>query len=161
MPHLKLLDVDDVFALVHGVVRRSRLELRWDEREDLVAYLVAEAWKLSLRFDPSLPKGTRNDFAGYLTINLKQRIYDWQRQRNGRTVWRFADRVYERPPRPELVSLDNSDDHDLLDGALGTGPGAPTDGWSPDLGRLLGARDRQRDRDADTLGLAGAGRAAG
>lgn len=83
MPRLQLLDVDDAFALAHGVVKRSGLELSWHDREDLVAFLVAAAWELSLGFDPACRKGGRTDFAGYATIALRRRVIDWQRQRNG------------------------------------------------------------------------------
>ena len=149
-------DVSDVEALLARALTRSRYanELRADERDDLVTYLFEFAWKLSQKFDPG-----RGSFATFLFSCSGRAIADYHRSRY-RTKWVFRDRVYERP-RPELVSLDDLIDRDLLGGSLGTGPGAPADGWSPDLGRLLGARDSSRARDANTLGLGGADRAAG
>lgn len=152
----ELFDVIDVEALLVRAIGRSRYasSLRPDERDDLLTYLLEFAWKLSEKFDPG-----RGSFSNLLFSCSGRAIADFHRSKY-RTKWVFKDRTYERP-RPDVVPLDDLIDRDLLGGSLGTGPGAPTDGWSPDLGRLLGARDRQRDRDADTLGLGGAGRAAG
>ena len=151
-----LHDVDDVEALLVRAIRRSRNAhgLRPDERDDLLTYLLEFAWKLSEKFDPG-----RGSFSSFLFSCSGRAISDFYRSRY-RTKWVFADRVYERP-RPELCSLDGGDNHDLLGRAVETGPSAPEGGWSPDLGRLLGARDRQRDRDAATLGIPSPGRAAG
>jgi DNA-directed RNA polymerase specialized sigma24 family protein len=134
MPAAKLAlhDVDDAFALCSRVVSLSGLSLRWHEREDLVAYLVSECWALSLRYEPG---GIR--FSTWATGTLRRRVVDWQRQRNGRTRWQFAGRVYERE-RPDLVPLDDGG----LDVAVGRGGLDDGADLLPDRLRLLRARSR-------------------
>ena len=159
MLRLELHDVD-VFALANSVATRSNLQLSFHDREDLVTYLAETAWQLSLTYDRARRKAGRTDFAGYLTIALRRRVIDWQRQRFGRTKWAFKGYAYERP-RPELVSLDDGDDRDQLGATVDEGSSAHAPGWDSGLGGILREADSSRARDADTLGLRGAPRAAG
>ena len=98
------LDVDDAFALAHAITMREAPALSNCDREDCVAYLAEEAWRLSLAFDPS-----RSSFAAFCGVRLQQRMVDWIRTRHGRRVWKFRSHTYTRP-RIDLVSLDGGDD---------------------------------------------------
>ena len=123
---------------------------------------------MSRSYDSARRKGGRTDFAGYLTIALRRRVIDWQRQRFGRTRWIFADRVSE-PQRVDLLSLDGGEDP--LGGSLTARGGDPQD--SGDLGlrgismRQIGtglgmpsswAADRLDELEAELSDLAGWGR---
>lgn len=140
----QLHDVQDVEALALYAIRRSRHtgDLRFHEREDLTAFVVAGIWECSRNFHPG-----RGAFSTIATVAAARRIVDWQRLRNGRSRWQFGDHVYERE-RPQLVPLD-----DRPGEALAAREGDPADGCDPDLERLLGTGDRQRARDLETLGL--------
>lgn len=86
-------------ALEH-TLRNRGIRLRPHELEDALSYLVAEAWKMSLTFEPA-----RGNFTQYANRRLRLRVVDWHRDYYGRTKWAWADRVYERPKR-DTVSLD-------------------------------------------------------
>lgn len=98
-----LLDVADVEGLIWKAVGHSTAaaELRPHEQDDLVSYLLAEAWIISERFDAS--RGSVC-FSTFLYASIQRRIVDFVRRERGRTKWQFADRTYERP-HVELVSL--------------------------------------------------------
>lgn len=147
---LPLHDVRDAEAFASAVIDRSNLSLRWHEREDLLAYLLATAWELSLAFDP----GRGASFSAFAGAALRRHVVDWQRKRFGRTVWKFRDRVHERP-RTVVVSLDEPG----LVESLAARRGDPQTDRSPDLGRLLAGGGRERARDLATLGLGAARRA--
>jgi hypothetical protein len=103
---LPLHDVDDAAAFVASIVTRSNLRLSYHDAEDLHQFLLAEAWKLSLRYKPG-----RLSFSTLAGTTLRLRVVDWTRQRNGRTVWKFADHTHKRE-RPQLLSLDDPEqDH--------------------------------------------------
>jgi DNA-directed RNA polymerase specialized sigma24 family protein len=148
--------VDDVEALLAKAVSRSRFaaSLRADERDDLLAWLFEVAWKLSETFDPN-----RGSFSSFLYCAAQRRAIDWQRS-HYRTRWQFAGRTYERP-RPQLLSLDDGDNRDLLGGTVRARTSDSSAGWDSDLGGFLGERDRSRSRDHQTLGLKPPRRAAG
>lgn len=149
---LSLHGIDDVEAFAGAIVQRSWLELSHHDREDLHAYLVAECWRLSLRYergDPQFPPR----FSVYATPILRNRVVDWQRKRFGRTRWTFKDQVIERK-LPQLVSLDADDpERDRLVDRLGAGAGDSAADWDEALGGLVGERDRTRAWDYETLGL--------
>ena len=90
---LQLHDVRDSEAFVAAIANRSQLELGPDDDEDLRQFLLTELWHLGVRYEPSRNRA----FSAYAVAILKRRAVDWQRQRFGRTVWKFKDRVYERP----------------------------------------------------------------
>lgn len=145
MLRLALQDVDDAQRFVCAIVTRSGLSLSWSEREDLEQYLLVEAWRLSLRYQPG-----GISFSTFAGNTLKLRIVDWQRDRYGRSRWQFRDgRVHERE-RPQLVSLDD-ERFDLE--PLAAWSGDPAADRDETLGRLLADRDRKRAQDIATLGL--------
>jgi hypothetical protein len=105
MARLKLHEIEDAEALAAWIVHRSGLMLSPEDREDAQQRLLLELWKLSIDFDPAC--GRR--FDAFATAVLRRKLVDWQRERFGRTIWRFSGgRVYERK-RPEFVSLDVDD----------------------------------------------------
>ena len=145
---LSLHEIDDVEAFTLAIVQRSRLELSHHDREDLVAYLLTECWRLSLRFEPG-----GISFSTYAGTTLRGRLVDWQRKRFGRTRYVFSDRVLERK-LPELVSLDADDSNgDPLGDNLGTRAGDPAADRDPDFERLLRTGSGTRARDYEALGL--------
>lgn len=141
---LRLHDVDDAVRFAGAIAARSRLELGYHDAEDLRQYLVTELWLLSTRYDPDTSSVSFSTFAG---TTLRLRVTDWQRQRFGRTKWKFAGHTYERP-RPSLVPFDAR-----LDDALSTGAGDPADGGDLGLAGVLDGGDRQWLQDLETLGL--------
>ena len=150
MPRLALYDIADTAGFVGAIVNRSGLALSWSDREDLEQYLLATAWEISLTFEPGQGSVGFSTYAGNI---LRRRTHDWVRQQNGRTVWKFKDRVHERP-RPVLLSLDlDGPDGDRLRSTLAEGAGDPAADCDPDRERLLSDGDRTRDRDYTTLGL--------
>jgi len=150
---LELHDIRDAAAVVSSVVRTSKLELRFHEREDLEQYLLGELWILSLRYEPG-----GISFSTWATTTLKLRTIDFFRRERGRTRWQFGDgRVHERE-RPTFVSLE-VEHGDRLDAALAAGGGDPADVCDPALQRVLADGDRTRSRDLETLGLDHARRA--
>jgi len=145
---LALHEVEDVEGVCVSTLQRSGLELSQADREDCLTYLIETAWKLSLAYDAG---GRESRFGVYLSRRLRTQIYEWQRQRFGRRVWKFKTHTYVRP-RVDLVSLDA--DRDSLESAL------TSDGLDLANGRyecepgLERERDQQRVRDLELLGLA-------
>ena len=127
---LELHDCRDIEALCINIVNRSRLTLNHYDREDLIAYLVVDAWKLSLRYQPG--RGSTRDFTGWAHHILTRRVIEWQRTKYGR---------YR--PRPATVSLDDPMEH--TDHAI---TGDPTDDRSTDLTRILRPRSSPPPRRA-------------
>jgi hypothetical protein len=73
-----------------GVKRNGRLDrpgmtLTESDREDLLAYLIAEAWKASQRFQPVDDGRGTNRLAGYVVKTLHFRLVDWVRATKGST----------------------------------------------------------------------------
>ena len=143
---LALHDIADTEALAASIVHGSGLELSFHDREDLLAFLVATAWQLSLVYEPG-----GISFSSWAGTTLRRRLVDWQRQRFGRTRWQFAGRSYERA-RPQLVSLDDSERDQLGDDHAAVG-GDPEVDCDSGLAGLYAARDRTRAADYEALGL--------
>jgi hypothetical protein len=99
---LQLFEVLDTEALCAHVIRRSGFQLGHYEFENCLTFLIETAWEYSLTYQPSVPPR----FAVHLKGLLGRRLVDWQRTRNGRTKWQFADRTYERV-LPTFTSLDD------------------------------------------------------
>ena len=97
-------DIADVEQFCNRIIHRSRLELSWHERDDLLAYLVETCWQLAEDFRPG---GIR--FSTYAGNTLARRVIDWVRARYGRTRWTNPNgqdgTVYERD-RVEFVSIE-------------------------------------------------------
>jgi hypothetical protein len=146
---LALLDVEDTERLVNHVIVRSGLALRPHQHDELATFLIAECWKLSLRFERG--RGSTTTFAGWAATNLRLRVVDWLRHEFG------SSRLVHQ--RPEFLSLDDPD-RDHLGSALGARDGDPAASCDPDLERLDAARNRERARDYETLGLGSNGRTA-
>lgn len=139
---LQLHDVRDVEAFTHRLLPNNP-SLDPHEREDLHAYLIAECWELSLRYQPG-----GITFSTWARTTLNLRIIDWKRKRYGRTTWAFHDRIITRPnPRPRsLTELDQrgtvdaqADRHTDLAGLLRTG-NSPPPRQTESLGRRPASR---------------------
>lgn len=112
---LTLHDIQDVEAFAAAILHRRGLT----PTEDLLAYLVEEAWKLSRRYDPR----TGSRFSAWAKLTLERRLIDIARQHDDH---RYSSR------RPTLVHLD-----DPLAASL---PGSDLDDPAhsdPDLQRIL------------------------
>jgi DNA-directed RNA polymerase specialized sigma24 family protein len=70
----------------NGSLDRPGMTLTASDREDLLAYLIAEAWKAGQRFRPG-DDGRRpgNRLAGYVVKTLHFRLVDWIRLTKGST----------------------------------------------------------------------------
>jgi hypothetical protein len=154
---LVLHDVPDVEVLCVKVVRSYERTTQADfppaDREDLVAYLIAAAWELSIRFDA----GRGVPFESILRLQLPFRVVDFIRKNNGRTSWRFSSHEYTREAVRNL-SLDapGGTDADGDSRQLGDVVAAPasvpeTDSASYRLERLDYERRRCRARDRRIL----------
>ena len=132
---LSLHDVRDVEALCGRVIARSGFVLSADESEDLLAYLIADCWKLSLSYRRGI--GSTTTFSGWATFILRRRVFEWQRQRSGRGY------------RPSFVSLDDPG----LGEPVAQGPGDSTPGRLSAGPGLHGGRDSSRASDFALLGL--------
>ena len=146
---LEFWDVRDAAAFVGGIVVKSPLRLSWHDDADLREYLLGELRILSTKYEPEASTVSFSSWAGTL---LRLRCVDWRRQRFGRTKWKFAGHVYERP-RPELVPLDDGVVA-AVDGALATRDGDRPPDWDSLVGGLFRDRDCARARDLELLGLA-------
>jgi hypothetical protein len=176
---LELHNLSDTEKLCRKVLHRSS-NVRPDDFEDALAYLLATCWELSVAYDPA--RDARRDFASWAARILDRRVYDWARARYGRTRWSFreherepgpTDGVRRRRPRslvrerPLVVSLDAelADHADHADHAaarprlvdtLADPSGDPQTDSGPVCGGLLAAGDRERDRDLELLRAAAA-----
>jgi DNA-directed RNA polymerase specialized sigma24 family protein len=103
VPRLVLHDVDDTAAFVGAIVNRSGLDLSWSDREDLEQTLTIVAWEISLKFSPG---GVT--FSTYAGTILRRRMVDWQRAKDGRTVWKFKTHTHIRE-LPQFVPLNDDD----------------------------------------------------
>ena len=145
---LQLHDIDGAERFCSAIVSRSGLQLSFHDAEDLNEYLLVECWQLSLRYQAG-----GISFSTWAGNTLRRRSVDWIRKQNGRTVWKFKDRVHERP-RPVLLSLSmDGPDGDRLRSTLDQGAGDPAADCDPDRERLLGDGDQARARDYAILGL--------
>ncbi len=148
---LALWNIDDAERFCWAIVGKAGRELNYHDAEDLHAYLLAECWRLSLRY---IPGGA--DFDGWASRILKLRVTDWERQRSGRTRWAFKDRTYERQ-RPQLVPLDDAGMGDVES----PGFSDPEADCASNLMRVFGNGDSTRPGDYAALGLDPPSRATG
>ena len=121
-------------------------------REDLVAYLISEVWRVSVNYDPERSQR----FRSYARSILYFRCTDWLRRDEGRTVWKFAGSTHERE-RPKLVPLDDGDPMGLPH--LNPESGGREDRLS-DVPGMEDHGDRTADRDNDLIRAAAHHRAA-
>jgi DNA-directed RNA polymerase specialized sigma24 family protein len=135
----------DAEALCRRIVTRAGLGSSREDREDATQDLLLALWQLAQRFDPECGQ----PFEGLATAVLKRRAVDYRR-RQFRTVWKFRDRVHERP-RPQFVEFNGSVRArlDAIESArAGDLPGGDEDGRG-----LLAERDRRQVEDYELLGL--------
>jgi hypothetical protein len=140
-----LLGITDVERFCGRVVKQSRLRLSAQDEEEFHTHLIESAWELSLKHDPA-----RGAFSVWVGYALRRRAVDWQRTKFGRTRWKFAGRIHERP-RTQVVSLDDSG-HDRLDAALRrSSVDRDESGFAAGM-RILDARGCRPGRRDDWLG---------
>jgi DNA-directed RNA polymerase specialized sigma subunit len=133
-----LHDADDAekfcARILDDQLRAFGVRLRSHDQEDALSYLIGEAWRLSVRYDPSV--GQR--FSTYARRHLGLRFVDWLRAKLGRTRWSQSDRGRVDRPRREVLSLDGFvDEGGELVGGLRAGAVDPPRDRDPDLYRLL------------------------
>jgi DNA-directed RNA polymerase specialized sigma24 family protein len=101
-----LHDVRDIEALcwqvAHKYCQSIQSYLEPADVEDLVAFLLVEAWKASERYSP-ITQTAR--FSSYARRILGARCVDWYRLRFGRTVWKWSDGREYRRERRVVLSL--------------------------------------------------------
>lgn len=146
---LALHDCRDIEAHCRWIIQHSRITPQPADHEDLLAYLIATAWELSLP-----PQRWNTSYTGWATPLLHLRTIDWYRARNGRTRWQFADYTYQRE-QPIVLSL-----NDQLEHPHPTSTSNPEDMCDPALQRILHPRNSTHTRDLQELGLKPARRAA-
>jgi len=138
-------DIADVEQFCNRIIHRSRLELSWHERDDLLAYLVETCWQLAEDFRPGGIK-----FSTYAGTTLPRRVIDWTRTRYGRTRWTNPNghhgQVYERD-RQQSLSLDDPLAATHLAQLVDATPPS-----CPDLRRILGERGSEPARRHITMG---------
>lgn len=146
---LSLGDIRNVEQACENISYASRTLLRSrltpSEREDLLAYLISEAWVLWRRYDPH--RGAK--FSTFAYPQLRMRVIDWQRRRLGRGAG---------PGEWGVSSLDRLLD-DPVNGASDCGGVDDGDGPESRLGWALATaeRDDPAARYADLDGLFAAG----
>jgi hypothetical protein len=147
--------IEDVEALVNKVISdrlrkwpRGRNTLNEHQRDDLVSYLVAEAWHLERRYDPKKDKSP--NFPAYVAHILNLRIVDWFRQA-------FTDTRHGE--KPVVLSLDAPA---KLDGG-GASAGEAADAGADRLVDTLAAStgDPAEDRSPDLVGILNGGNRGG
>src|SRR5687767_13005185 len=130
-----LHDVEDVEAFC-GRVLDERLKryggvLRPDVYEDALAYLLAETWKLSIKWDPA--KGIPS-FSTFAYRRLRFAVVNWYRAT-------YGDSRFNKGRRAALnatlsLDADFASDTQLVEFIAGSA-GDPADDRSPDLTRIL------------------------
>ena len=118
----ELFDIDDVERFASRIVERSRLELSYHDREDLLASLIFECWRCANDYDPS-----RAAFSTFATYKLRAAVVTWLRTSNercgrtgfvgGRTIWKYKNKPDHVRPQRILISFD--DDARLVDTLAG------------------------------------------
>lgn len=116
------VDIEPLAEKVLGAFcARTQTRLDSHAREEALAYLVSEAWRLSTHvYDAS--KGVPLEL--YLRRLLYVRMVDWMRLHLGRSKWQFSDRVHTRE-RPHVSSLDaaHGEDGGTAGDAIAAPPG--------------------------------------
>lgn len=133
---LTLHDIRDTEAFCNHLIHNSHLDLQPRDRDDLLAYLISEAWRLSETYDHGNPKYPSR-FSVIATDRLRKRITDWLRTN-------LTDRRYPS----NHVTLEPLDDQ-----LAGTLTGSPLDDpahRSPDLQRALLRPHRHDTRPQQT-----------
>ena len=156
---LRLHNVTDVERLCAAVLERQKASIPASEHADVLAYLIACCWELSLRYDPA--KDKKPNFAAYASFVLARRLVDWRRARYGRTRFQYADRTIEHERRPAALSLDapigddgtadGSGRSDTLGSTLAGESGDFASNWDSPFGGALDHGDQSRDRDYELL----------
>jgi hypothetical protein len=147
----QLHDVEDVEALCGRVLdvrlRRWGAVLDEQDNEEALAFLIARAWELALKFDPWYEATRQRSFSTFLYRRLRFAVVDWYRLRHG--DWRYQE---ERI----VLSLDHDADGSLgeLVESLSYGEGDPADSCI-DLRGVLAGRDRSEPRDPQGADLRG------
>ncbi len=109
----------------NGCLDRPGMTLTESDREDLLAYLIAEAWKASQRFDSRDDGRGSNRLAGFVVWTLHKRLIDWVRVRFGSTRYPGSRLVATLVPLTPSIEkripawLDPEPD---VDGDYGLGP---------------------------------------
>jgi len=127
------LDVDPFAIRVVDATLRKRNIVISDahRREELLAFVVAELWVASRKFDAQRYPSYEQFAAGV----IQRKIIDYFRKELGRTVWKFGSYTYERSP-VEVFSLDDRSERGLGEALEGSARDFADD-RSPDLMRLL------------------------
>jgi hypothetical protein len=150
--------VEDVEAFCARVLderlKRFGAVLRPDVYEDALAYLFAETWKLSLKWDPA--KGIPS-FSTFAYRRLRFAVVNWYRATLGDSRYNSA----RRAALNATLSLDAgiSSDTELVELVAGSA-GDPADDRSPDLTRVLHEAGGSRTRDLAEIRERANGRAA-
>jgi hypothetical protein len=131
-------DVDDAerfcARILDEELRAFGAHLSRHDQEDALSYLIGEAWRLSVWYDPSVGQ----EFSTYARRQLRLRFVDWLRTQLGRTRWSHSDRGRVERPRRELLSLDGFvDEGGEVVGGVRAGTLDTPFGCDPALGRLL------------------------
>lgn len=139
----------DVEKLAHRAVSAyltaRRAHLQPADRDDLVTYVVAELWRISVKFDPDR---SAVSFSTHAYRLAGARCVDWYRLRFGRTRWQFGDGTVHARERPVPLSLDRvaADGHRLVD-SLADRAGDGEEDRSTVIAGLEDRGDGSRDRD--------------
>lgn len=140
----QLHDVHDVEGLCQSILNRVLrswgARLNREDSEDALAYLIATAWRLSLRYDCTR---SQISFSTYASRILERRVVDWYRSSP-----RFADTRYRE--RPTELSLEALQDESELTALLEE----PDDGHEANvLARLKYAATKADAGDAERWAL--------
>ncbi len=153
---LELHGVADVEGLcaraLDTYLRGTRTHLRPHDREDALAYLIGEAWRIGERWEP---RGVA--FSTYLYRLLSARCVDWTRSHLGRTRWQFGDGSSYVRDRTVPLSLDarTPEGHSLGDD-LAAKQGDSEEARSTRIAGFEDPRGGGRDRDFALLRAAAA-----
>jgi len=149
---LALHDVADAEGLCRKVLdeqlRKTHAHLEPLDFEDAVSFLIARAYELSLRYDPS--RGLA--FSTYCYRILRLRVVDWYRATYGDA--RFGKQeIRESVHRPAYLDapVDGHADAASLGETLPAGTGDPAADRLAALGGLLGGGDCQTGEDTKII----------
>ncbi len=153
------VDVEKLAAkAVDAWLRNHRSHLPEADREDLLAYVVGELWRSSLKYNPD--KGPAFSTYGYRLAGA--RIVDWYRLKLGRSKWSFGDGSSYTRERQQPLSLDaQSQNGDSLGDDLAAGAGDGEEDRGAFVAGLEDSGDGSRDRDHALLREAATRRARG
>lgn len=95
------------------------------EREELVAYLIAQVWELWLRYDQADDGRGRSTFSGYAVPQLRMRVLDWWRRKLGRQ--RPGRDAKDNPGEWGVLGIEALDDGELERSLSSGGGDSPLD----------------------------------